>query len=58
VLNVKVARVRLHGFSEREIAVARAEHLVVLKSNYLQRDQRRSTVLRDIYVEVRQLALE
>jgi len=52
---VKVARVRLHGFSEREIAFARAEHLVVLKSNYLQRDQRQSTDLRDIYVEVRQL---
>ena len=50
---VKVARVRLYGFSEREVAVARANEMVSLKSLYLQRDQLQSTDWRDTYVEVR-----
>lgn len=50
-LLTEVARVRLHGFSDREIAYARVEQLMVLKSLYIQRDQRQSTELRDVYVE-------
>lgn len=49
----KVARVRIYGFSEREVAVARAKEMVTLKSWYLQRDKLQSTEWRDTYVKVR-----
>ncbi|KAG0559726.1 hypothetical protein KC19_10G125800 [Ceratodon purpureus] len=50
-LLTEVARIRLHGFSEREIAVARAETMASLKTTYLQRDQIPSTEWRGNYVE-------
>ncbi|OMO67364.1 hypothetical protein CCACVL1_20586 [Corchorus capsularis] len=46
-----VARVRLHGFSEREISVVRALLLSSIESAYLERDQMESTDLRDEYVQ-------
>ncbi|KAL8125153.1 hypothetical protein AgCh_012721 [Apium graveolens] len=47
----EVARVRLHGFSEREIAIARALLLLEIESSYLERDQMQSTSLRDEYLQ-------
>ncbi|XP_074359577.1 zinc protease PQQL-like [Apium graveolens] len=47
----EVARVRLHGFSEREIAIARAFLLSEIESAYLERDQMQSTSLRDEYLQ-------
>ncbi|XP_044463821.1 zinc protease PQQL-like isoform X1 [Mangifera indica] len=44
---VEVARVRLHGFSEREVAVVRALLMSEIESAYLERDQMQSTSLRD-----------
>ncbi|OMO91642.1 hypothetical protein COLO4_18248 [Corchorus olitorius] len=48
---IEVARVRLHGFSEREISVVRALLLSSIESAYLERDQMESTDLRDEYVQ-------
>ncbi|KAK0571738.1 hypothetical protein LWI29_020838 [Acer saccharum] len=44
---IEVARVRLHGFSEREVSVARALLMSEIESAYLERDQMQSTSLRD-----------
>ncbi|OMO67363.1 hypothetical protein CCACVL1_20585 [Corchorus capsularis] len=46
-----VARVRLHGFSEREISVVRALLMSEIESAYLERDQMQSTSLRDEYIQ-------
>ncbi|GAA0155968.1 metalloprotease [Lithospermum erythrorhizon] len=47
----EVARVRLHGFSEREISVVRALLMSEIESAYLERDQMQSTSLRDEYLQ-------
>ncbi|WOL03023.1 zinc protease PQQL-like [Canna indica] len=47
----EVARVRLHGFSEREISIVRALMLSEIESVYLERDQMQSTSLRDEYLQ-------
>lgn len=47
----EVARVRLHGFSEREIAIVRALLMSEIESAYLERDQMQSTSLRDEYLQ-------
>ncbi|MFS7930096.1 putative processing peptidase [Helianthus anomalus] len=46
----EIARVRLHGFSEREISVARATMMSEIESAYLERDQVQSTSLREEYL--------
>ncbi|XP_078431997.1 insulinase (Peptidase family M16) protein [Wolffia australiana] len=51
VMLMEVARVRLHGFSEREIAVVRALMMSEIESAYLERDQVQSTSLRDEYLQ-------
>ncbi|KAK6236436.1 hypothetical protein SCA6_011773 [Theobroma cacao] len=48
---IEVARVRLHGFSEREISVVRALLMSEVESAYLERDQMQSTSLRDEYIQ-------
>ncbi|OMO91643.1 hypothetical protein COLO4_18249 [Corchorus olitorius] len=48
---IEVARVRLHGFSEREISVVRALLMSEIESAYLERDQMQSTSLRDEYIQ-------
>ncbi|XP_059634863.1 zinc protease PQQL-like [Cornus florida] len=48
---IEVARVRLHGFSEREISVVRALLMSEIESAYLERDQMQSTSLRDEYLQ-------
>lgn len=48
----QVARVRLHGFSEREVSIVRAQLLAEIESAYLERDQMQSTSLRDDYLQV------
>ncbi|KAK7399022.1 hypothetical protein VNO78_10197 [Psophocarpus tetragonolobus] len=48
---IEVARVRLHGFSEREISVVRALLMSEIESAYLERDQIQSTSLRDEYLQ-------
>lgn len=48
----QVARVRLHGFSEREISIVRALLMSEIESAYLERDQMQSTNLRDEYLQV------
>ncbi|CAI9759054.1 unnamed protein product [Fraxinus pennsylvanica] len=47
----EVARVRIHGFSEREILIARALLMSEIESAYLERDQIQSTSLRDEYMQ-------
>lgn len=49
----KVARIRRHGFSEREIALVRAFLMADTESAYLERDQMQSTSLREEYLQVR-----
>ena len=49
---LQVARVRLHGFSEREVSVVRALLMSEIESAYLERDQMQSTSLRDEYIQV------
>ncbi|KAJ4708591.1 zinc protease PQQL-like [Melia azedarach] len=44
---IEVARIRLHGFSDREVSVARALLMSEVESAYLERDQMQSTNLRD-----------
>ncbi|XP_021276229.1 zinc protease PQQL-like [Herrania umbratica] len=46
---IEVARVRLHGFSEREISVVRALMMSRIESAYLERDQVESSCLRYEY---------
>ncbi|KAK1312722.1 hypothetical protein QJS10_CPA07g00912 [Acorus calamus] len=48
---MEVARVRLHGFSEREISTVRALMMSDIESAYLERDQMQSTSLRDEYLQ-------
>eukprot|EP00897_Mesotaenium_endlicherianum_P008456 jgi/Mesen1/7639/ME000004S07907 len=48
----QVARVRLHGFSEREVALVRALYTANMESAYLERDQIQSASLRDEYMQV------
>ncbi|XP_042385676.1 zinc protease PQQL-like [Zingiber officinale] len=48
---IEVARVRLHGFSEREISIVRALMMSEIESAYLERDQMQSTSLRDEYLQ-------
>lgn len=48
----QVARVRMHGFSEREISIVRALLMSEIESAYLERDQMQSTGLRDEYLQV------
>ncbi|PWA80900.1 insulinase (Peptidase family M16) protein [Artemisia annua] len=47
---MEIARVRLHGFSERETSVARASMMSEIESAYLERDQVQSTSLREEYL--------
>ncbi|CAA3027767.1 zinc protease PQQL-like isoform X1 [Olea europaea subsp. europaea] len=47
----EVARVRIHGFSEREILIARALLMSEIESAYLEREQIQSTSLRDEYMQ-------
>ncbi|XP_078169088.1 insulinase (Peptidase family M16) protein isoform X3 [Carex rostrata] len=47
----ELARVRLHGFSEREISIVRALMMSEIESAYLERDQMQSTSLRDEYLQ-------
>jgi hypothetical protein len=49
---LKVARVRLHGFSDREISIVRALMMSEIESAYLERDQMQSTSLRDEFLQV------
>ncbi|KAK8679341.1 hypothetical protein V6N13_144796 [Hibiscus sabdariffa] len=48
---LEVARVRLHGFSEREVSFVRALLMSEIESAYLERDQMQSTSLRDEYIQ-------
>ncbi|XP_068334934.1 zinc protease PQQL-like [Pyrus communis] len=48
---IEVARVRLHGFSEREVSIVRALLMSEIESAYLERDQMQSTSLRDEYLQ-------
>ncbi|XP_039071636.1 zinc protease PQQL-like isoform X2 [Hibiscus syriacus] len=48
---LEVARVRLHGFSEREVSVVRALLMSEIESAYLERDQMQSASLRDEYIQ-------
>lgn len=48
---IEVARVRMHGFSEREISIVRALLMSEIESAYLERDQMQSTGLRDEYLQ-------
>lgn len=49
---IEVARVRMHGFSERELSVVRSLMLAEIESAFLERDQMQSTSLQDEYVQV------
>ncbi|GAB4852721.1 hypothetical protein Ancab_016933 [Ancistrocladus abbreviatus] len=48
---IELARIRTHGFSEREIFVARALTLSEIESAYLEREKMQSSTLRYQYVE-------
>lgn len=48
---IEIARVRLHGFSEREVSVVRALLMSEIESAYLERDQMQSSSLRDEYIQ-------
>lgn len=47
----EIARVRQHGFSDREIAVVRAFSMADIESAFLEKDQMQSTSLRDEYLQ-------
>lgn len=49
----QIARVRQHGFSDREIAVVRAFSMADIESAFLEKDQMQSTSLRDEYLQVK-----
>ncbi|CAI9259574.1 unnamed protein product [Lactuca saligna] len=46
----EIARVRIHGFSERETSVARASMMSEIESAYLERDQVQSASLREEFL--------
>ncbi|RLM93624.1 putative zinc protease PqqL [Panicum miliaceum] len=48
---LEVARIRLHGFSDREISIVRALMMSEMESAYLERDQMQSTSLRDEFLQ-------
>ncbi|KAF5184288.1 Zinc protease pqql-like [Thalictrum thalictroides] len=48
---MEIARVRLHGFTEREILTVRSLLMSEIESAYLERDQMQSTSLRDEYLQ-------
>lgn len=48
----QIARVRLHGFSDREVSIVRAQLMSEIESAYLERDQMQSTSLQDEYLQV------
>ena len=48
----QVARVRIHGFSEREVSIVRSQLMSEIESAYLERDQMQSSSLRDEYLQV------
>ncbi|XP_077210657.1 insulinase (Peptidase family M16) protein [Tasmannia lanceolata] len=48
---MEIARVRIHGFSDREIATVRALMMSEIESAYLERDQMQSATLRDEYLQ-------
>ncbi len=45
-----MARIRLHGFSEREIAAAKSDVVAEVETTYMQRDQGYCTDIRDEYI--------
>lgn len=45
-----MARIRQHGFSEREVKIAAAKLMADIESAYLERDQVYSTDVREEYV--------
>ncbi|POO00604.1 Coenzyme PQQ biosynthesis protein [Trema orientale] len=47
----EVARVRIHGFSEREVTIVRAQLMSEIESAYLERDQMQSSSLQDEYLQ-------
>lgn len=47
---MEVARIRQHGFSEREVKIAAAKLMADIESAYLERDQVYSTDVREEYV--------
>lgn len=49
---IEVARIRMHGFSEREISVVRSLMLSEIESAFLERDQMQSTSLQEEYIQV------
>ena len=49
-LLTEVARIRQHGFSEREVKIAAAKLMADIESAYLERDQVYSTDVREEYV--------
>lgn len=48
---MEVARVLVHGFSDREISIVRALMMSEIESAFLERDQMQSTSLRDEYLQ-------
>ncbi|KAK8921287.1 hypothetical protein KSP39_PZI019966 [Platanthera zijinensis] len=48
---MEVARVMVHGFSDREISIVRALMMSEIESAFLERDQMQSTSLRDEYLQ-------
>jgi len=48
-LLTEMARIRAHGFSEREVAIARAKLMADIESSYLEREQSYATDVRDEY---------
>ncbi|XP_062090971.1 zinc protease PQQL-like isoform X3 [Humulus lupulus] len=48
---IEVARVRIHGFSEREVSIVRSQLMSEIESAYLERDQMQSSSLRDEYLQ-------
>ncbi|KAL9153344.1 hypothetical protein ABFS82_10G042100 [Erythranthe guttata] len=46
---IELARVRKYGFSEREISIARAVSMSEMESEYLERDQIQSSLIRTYY---------
>lgn len=49
---VQLARIRVHGFSAREVAVVRRLYLADMERAYIERDQALSDGLRAEYVQV------
>ncbi|PKU71070.1 zinc protease PQQL-like [Dendrobium catenatum] len=47
----EVARLRVHGFSDREISIVRALMMSEIESAFLERDQMQSTILRDEFLQ-------